>query len=128
MPQSIFHIIPKNVQGPHIPKQVKETAMKEHERDEGEGLLPEGEVRGDFRHGISDGYESVNYNELIQAGALRFLNQKESHVETDNDVIDNRIILGLNGIAEGYHGKLLPYNVVPCQSIRVLLDRFIKLL
>ena len=123
MTQSIFHIIPKNVQGPHIPKQVKETSMKEHERDEGEGLLPEGEMGGDFRYRISDRNEPVNYNELIQAGAMRFLNQKESHVETDYNVIDNRVILGLNGISKGYHGNLLPSRMALCQRIKELQNR-----
>ena len=108
MTQSIFHIVPENVQGPHIPEQVEETAMKEHERNKGEGLLPEGKMRGDFRHRIPDRNEPVHDNELIQTGTLSLLKQKESHVETDNDVIDYRVILGLNGIAKGYHGNLLP--------------------
>jgi hypothetical protein len=122
MPQPIFHIIPKDVQGPHIPKQVKETSMKEHERDEGKGLLPEGEMGGDFRHRIPDRNKAVHYNESIQTGTLGLLYQKERHVETDNDVIDNRVILGLNGIAKGNHGNLLPSRMAFCQRVKVYPD------
>ncbi len=127
MTQSIFHIIPENVQGPHVPEQVEETAMKEHEGDEGEGLLPEGEMGGDFRHRIPDRNKAVHYNESIQDGTLGLLNQKESHVETDNNVIDNRVILGLNGIAKGYHGNLLPSRMAFFQRVRGLQDRPVSL-
>jgi hypothetical protein len=107
---------------------MEKTAMKEHERDEGEGLLPEGEMRGDFRHRIPDRNEPINNNELIQTGTLSFLNQKESHIETDDNVIDYRVILGLNGIAKRYHGNLLPSRMAFCNRVRALLVRFIKLL
>ena len=105
MAQSIFHIIPENIEGPHISEQMKKTAMEEHEWDEGEGLLPKSEMDSDFRHRIPDRNEPVGDNKLIQVGALRLLNQKEGHIKPDNDVIDNRVIFGLNGIAKGYHGS-----------------------
>jgi hypothetical protein len=108
MPQSIFHIIAENIEGPHIPEQVKETAMKKHKRDEGEGLLPEGEMGGDFRYRIPDRHEPIHDYKLIQAGALGLLKQIEGHIETDDYVIDNRVILGLNRVSKRYHDDFLP--------------------
>jgi hypothetical protein len=40
----IFHIIPKDIKGPHITKEMKEAPMKEHEGYKGEELLARGKV------------------------------------------------------------------------------------
>jgi heat shock protein HspQ len=37
--QPVFHIVAENVKGPHVPDQVHESAVKEHEGEQGEDPL-----------------------------------------------------------------------------------------
>lgn len=43
--QSIFHIVPEDIEEPHVPQEVPEATVQKHKGEKGEHLLTEGEIQ-----------------------------------------------------------------------------------
>ena len=106
MSYAIFHVIPENIEEPHISKQMQESSVQEHERKKREGLLAEAEVWPDFRNRVSGRYQSVYIDKLVQGLPLGKLDKKNQHVQADYKIIHNRVAFCLYGIPDRYHNVL----------------------
>ncbi len=101
--EPVFYIIAENIERPHVAEKVKKAAVKEHERKKGCDLLPQGEVRGNFRDRVSCRHETIDIDELILERPLRYLNQVEKDVDGDEKDVDDGIVFGPIGVPDRYH-------------------------
>jgi len=70
MPQPIFYVIPKDIEEPHIPKDMKKTPMEKHGSQKGEKLLKRGKMNRELWVRISDGNKTKEEKGFFQVGAL----------------------------------------------------------
>ena len=66
MTQSIFYIVPKDIEKPHITQEVQEPTVQEHKGEKREHLLAGGEIRCDLRFSISGRDKPVEINEFLE--------------------------------------------------------------
>jgi hypothetical protein len=83
---------------------MQKAPVHEHKREKRKYLLTEAKVGGDLWHGVAGRNQPVGSDELVKPVSLRQLHQKEQHIGCNNRVIDHRVGLGFNGVANGYHG------------------------
>jgi hypothetical protein len=82
---------------------VPETAVYEHKRKKRKHLLSNGEVCGNLWDGIACRDQSIGNDKLVESISLGQLYQVQQYIRCNNDGIDNRVVLGLNCVANGYH-------------------------
>ena len=70
MSQTIFYVIPEDIEEPHVTQEVEETAMQEHEGKKGEHLLAEGKIQCDLWVSIPGRDKSVEIDEFIESLSL----------------------------------------------------------
>ena len=104
MPETIFHIVAEDIKGPHVSEEMPESPMEKHKSEKGNDLLSKGEVRRDFRDGIADRDQTVSQDKKALVRTLHHLNQEEKDVDTDNEGVDDRIVLGFDCVTDRYHG------------------------
>jgi hypothetical protein len=45
-PEPVFHVVPKNIEKPHVPQQMEPSPMEKHIAEKGEYLLEKGVITG----------------------------------------------------------------------------------
>jgi hypothetical protein len=68
--QPVFDVIPEDVKKPHVHDDMKESPVEKHGGQKREVLLETCEMSGNFRIGISEGYDSKKIKGIFQLGAL----------------------------------------------------------
>jgi hypothetical protein len=101
--QAVLHIVPKNVQGPHIPKEMQQSPVEEHKGEKGEDLVREGKIVGDLRDRVSGRDEPVIKNESVQTPALGHLHKIDQDVHGDEQGVYDRIVGRAYCVPKGYH-------------------------
>jgi hypothetical protein len=93
MAQPVLYVISKDIEEPHIPKDVKKTAVQKHRGKKRKDLLKGCKLRRDIGIGVSHGNNSEEKEGLFQTRTLKELPQEYKDIETDNKRIDNWEIL-----------------------------------
>ena len=103
MAKSIFDIVTEDVKGPHIAEQMPETPMEKHKGYERKNLLWSCKISADLGNGISSRDKAVIIDKFIQSYPLGNLVEEKEDIDTDDGVVDNRIIFSWYGVAQGNH-------------------------
>jgi hypothetical protein len=101
--QTIFHIVAEDVERPHVAEEMQKTPVEEHERDKGQDLLKGREMKGYLRDGVAGRNKAVSEDKLLYPGPLQALNDKQEQVDTYQEVVHHRMVLGLIGVANRNH-------------------------
>jgi hypothetical protein len=88
VPQPILNVVTKDVKGPHVAKQVKETAVQEHKGEKSDHLLARGEVDRDLRGGIAGRDKAINIDELIESLPQRQFHKKYRDIDRNDDNVN----------------------------------------
>ena len=103
MAESIFDIVTKDVKGPHIAEQMPETPMEKHKGYERKNLLWSCKISADLGNGIPSRDKAINIDKFLQSDPLSNLIEENDDIDTDDGVVDNRIIFSWYGVAQGNH-------------------------
>jgi hypothetical protein len=68
--QPIFHIVPEDIEEPHVTQKVQETTVQKHKGEKGEHLLAGGEMQCDLWLSISGRDKSIEIDEIIEPLSL----------------------------------------------------------
>jgi hypothetical protein len=88
MAEFVLDIVSEDIEEPHVPDDVKESAMQEHGGKKREDLLNRCKLRCNFRVGVSSRNNSEEEESLFQTRALKELPQKYQYVNYDDKGID----------------------------------------
>jgi hypothetical protein len=101
--QAILHVVAKDVEKPHVSKNVEEPSVKKHRGYERKDLLEGCKVRGECRVGVPGRDHAIEENGLLQSRPLGQLPEKDKAVQDDDHDIDQGKMLGTEGVPDGDH-------------------------
>jgi len=103
MPKPPFHVVPENIEEPHIAHKVQYPPMQEQRGKKGEHLLTRREVYRNLRFGVPRRDKPVEIDEFLEPLPLEQFNKKRQYGDGNDAVVDNRIFFRSIGIANRYH-------------------------
>jgi hypothetical protein len=103
MSNPTFHVVPKNIEEPHIAHKVQHTPMQKQRGEKGERLRGRRELCRDLWFGVPRRDKSVEINEFTKSSPLEQCNKKRQYGDGNGAVVDNRIFFRSIGIANRYH-------------------------
>jgi len=80
-----------------------ETPMEKHKGYERKNLLWSCKISADLGNGIPSRDKAVNIDKFLKPDPLYKLIEKNDNIDTDDRVIDNRVIFCWNSITQGNH-------------------------
>lgn len=103
MPKPPFHVVPEDVEEPHITHKVQKPAVQEQRGKKGEHLLACGEVCSNVRFGVAGRDKTVEIDEFLEPSPLEQFDDKRQHGDGNDADVDNRKSFRSIGIANRYH-------------------------
>jgi hypothetical protein len=77
--------------------------MEKHKGYERKSLLPSCKISTDLGNRIPGRDKAVNIDKFLQPNPLCKMIEKNDNIDTDDRVIDNRVIFSWNSITQGNH-------------------------
>src|ERR1051326_951238 len=82
--KTVFDVVSKNPQNPHIPKQMNPATVQKHGTEEGEDFLRQCQIMAGIRVGINGGDDSKARQHLVQMRTESYFVQKNQNIDDDN--------------------------------------------
>jgi hypothetical protein len=101
--EMLFHIIPKNIQAPHITHKMKEPAMEKHIGKNRYKLIGYGKIPRHLRDGIFGRHKSIGIKKSLVIKSDLNLDNENKKINGHQKIGHNRKAVRWLVISDGYH-------------------------
>jgi hypothetical protein len=98
-----FHIVPENIQRPHVSQQMPESPMKKHVSEQRIYLVEPGKMPGHLVNRVLGRYQSIEIIKGLTGRSRLGLKQPGQQIDTHQSIRDHRNTIGHLVVPDGYH-------------------------